>query len=290
MEKDKIYFAENGLTSTSANYVANMAKEMSQTAQKELDSISLINTTISLIGGTPTATNIGNENLDFVDNDLNTIIKCHSLIAWLREALKAKDNLSNEARRLELLPWCQSNGKEYPILPEQQAPITKDDVLATWSVKDRNRYLYLGAKVSAYGKVLHEGGSLSKAREELKDKLNNPSSYSLNGRDTVIVTSYPSMNENTVDTVFFKLQNEWREAQAELNGYEHKIQLAIDKDTNEKNSAYSEKCSAYEKKLSTLNAEFKAWKDITLQQIAALKVIIPNDLQGIYKTVTELSK
>ena len=36
MQKDKIYFGENGLTSTSANHIANLAKEYYQTLRNFL--------------------------------------------------------------------------------------------------------------------------------------------------------------------------------------------------------------------------------------------------------------
>lgn len=291
MEKDKVYFSTTGLTSTSANHVANMAKEAVQTAQKELENTSFITTTIGLIGSNDmSVTHYGVTSLDYIKKDLDLIVKAHSLIAWLREALKAKDNLKQETSRLQLLTWCQQNGKEYPVLPEEQTPLTKEDILATWSIKDRNKYLALGAKVSAYGKLLHQGGIYSKAREELKDKLGNPTKVSLNGRDTIIESYTDSIASDTVDDTFFALQREWRSAQAELNGLEHKLQLAVDKDTNEKNSLYAQQCDDYEKKMSALNAEFKAWKDVTLQEIAALKIIIPNDLTDIYKEVVNLSK
>ena len=58
MQKDKIYFGENGLTSTSANHIANLAKEYYQTLlrrqeilSKELSpKVSIHNTLITTFG------------------------------------------------------------------------------------------------------------------------------------------------------------------------------------------------------------------------------------------------
>lgn len=290
MEKDKNYFGENGITSTSANFIANQAKEMVQTVEEELDGTSFLNGKIGLIGGTFSTTSKGVTSLDYMSADLDQIVKAHSLIAWLREALKAKVNLQKEIANKSLEDWCKETNREYPEAPQGEAVLTKDDVLATWSIKDRNRYLYLSAKVSTYGKFLHPNGTFSDARKRLKQRINNPIGHSGSGRDTIIKSYEPSISPEEVDKKFYELQGIWRKAQAELNGYEHKIQLVLDEDANKKNSTYSQACSDYQKKMSSLNAEFKAWKDITLQQIAALKIVIPKDLEDIYKTVTELSK
>lgn len=288
MEKDYIYFSDHGLTSTSANFIANQAKEMVQSTQEELDSISFLNAEIGIIGSTMTPTRKGISNLDSIEEKLDNIVQAHSLIAWLREAIKAKEAIKKEITSMSIGQWCTDNGKEWPTPPERVTPITTDDVLATWSIKDRGRYLSLSAKVSAYGKYIHPNGVYSKARAELKKKANNPVSYQESGRDTIIYKYSPSIDEDIVDTEFFDLQSIWRKAQAELNGLEHKIQLAIDKDTNAKNSKYHSDHALYERMMGTLDAEFCAWKDKKLQDIAALKILIPNDLLPIYEKVNTL--
>lgn len=290
MEKDKIFFGNEGLTSTSANYVANMAKEMCQTLQEELDNTSFVNGEIGLIGQQFSSTNKGVTSLSYMQTNLDTIVKAHSLIAWLREAIKAKENLMKENSRLSLKDWCALTNRDYPELPEEQSPITENDVLATWSVKDRNHYLELGAKVSTYGKFLHPDGRFSTARKELKKRLTEPVVYTESGRDTIIHRYSASISSNTVDNEFFRLQGEWRKAQAELNGFTHKIQLAIDEDTNQKNNSYSVACSDYQHQIAALNAEFKAYKDMTNQELSQLKIVIPNALKAIYETVVSLSK
>lgn len=290
MDKDKIYFSKDGLTSTSCSFVANQAKEYCQTVQEELDSTNFVDSTISLIGGEETSTKKGVKSLDYMQKDLDTIVKAHSLIAWLREAIKAKDNLRKELVAIPLAVWCQTNSKEYPQPPISEDPITKNDVLATWSIKDRNRYLTLGAKVSAYGKFLHPDGTFAVSRKGLKQAINVPVKYRENGRDTIIEKYSPSIDKDTVDKEFYRLQGEWRKAQAELNSYEHKIQLAIDQDINEKNSKYQKEQSDYENKMGTLTSEFRAWKDLELQKIAKLKIQVPHDLEDIYTTITDLSK
>lgn len=290
MQKDNIYFAESGLTSTSANHIANMAKEYVQTLEKELNATSFLNGTIALIGGEETPTMKGVKDLHYISPDLNSIAEAHSLIAWLREALKAKENLKKEVERMPLKQYAEANNLSYPEEPSREEPVTKDDVLAEWSIKDRNRYLALGAKVSVYGKFLHPDGAFSDARELLKERVNNPVEYRESGRDTIVKKYEPSIDVSTVDKKFFELQGVWRKAQAELNAYEHKIQLGIDADTNQKNSSYAEKYKEYCANLVSISAQFKEWKDKELQRIANLKIVIPNELKCIYDIITALSK
>lgn len=290
MEKDKIYFGEQGLTSTSANFISNQAKEFCQTINEELNNISFVDGEIALVGGNYTSTKKGVKDVSNLQEKLDQVTKAYSLIAWLREAIKAKENLTKETTKKELLIWCQDNNKEYPQLPEPTPVLTEDDILATWSIKDRNRYLSLNTKVSVYGKFIHPTGPYSTARKELKERINNPVDYTESGRDTIIHKYVPSLDTKTVDDEFFTLQSTWRKAQAELNGYKHKIQLAMDESLNKSNTKYSQDYAEYERKSQAVHAEFKAWKDKTLQEIANLKIIIPAELTIIYQLISSLSK
>lgn len=47
---NKVFFGENGLTSTSANHIANLAKEFISTNENYLNNISFVNCAIGLIG------------------------------------------------------------------------------------------------------------------------------------------------------------------------------------------------------------------------------------------------
>ena len=50
MEKDKIFFGKVGLTSTSANYTANLSKELYKALETKLDKMVLYTTNVRLIG------------------------------------------------------------------------------------------------------------------------------------------------------------------------------------------------------------------------------------------------
>ena len=50
MEKDKIFFGESGLTTTSSNYIANLCKEAYTSLEKQLSNIVLYTTNLKLLG------------------------------------------------------------------------------------------------------------------------------------------------------------------------------------------------------------------------------------------------
>lgn len=288
MEKDKIYFGENGLTITSCNYIANMAKEWCETKQEELDSLSFVNESISLIGGKPTTvkTGVSPDYLKTIENSLNDIAEAHCLIAWLREAIKAKDALLKEVKNKSLADWCTETGKDYPAAPFPAMSLTEDDVLATWSVKDRNRYLALGAIVSTYGKFLMD--SYKEAKSALKKAVNAPVSYSENGQDTIVHNFSASVPTENVDAEFFHLQELWRNTQAELNGYRHKIDEALNESAVKRHTEYIKAVTDRTERIKELSAEFQAWQENTSHDIAGWKVIIPNALEPVYRKIQEL--
>ncbi len=119
MKADYIYFGENGLTNTSANHVANMAKESIKNVASELEAISFYSMTVSLIsGGTRQQAKIGStrEHLDGVLKSLETVGEANALIAWLREAIKARERLLTEVKDMTLETYCRDilGGVEMP--------------------------------------------------------------------------------------------------------------------------------------------------------------------------------
>lgn len=50
MEQDLTFFDTNGLTSTSANHIANLAKEYVQAQTQELENVEFFNSYLTIIG------------------------------------------------------------------------------------------------------------------------------------------------------------------------------------------------------------------------------------------------
>lgn len=292
MESNSVFFTENGLTSTSANHVANLAKEYVQNIEKDLSNTSFINTSVTLIDSNNNVKiSIGKDAtfLELVETKLNKISEAKSLIAWLREAIKAKENLQAELNRISLADWVKMEKNEtLPEYPERGHYMTQDDYYASLNIKDRNRYYMLETQAAVYGKYIHPSRAFSKAREELTDKLNRPHGVKEDGRDTIIYNYNPSVEQSKVEDLFFKLQKDYRQVQAQLNGMKHECELALSENHISIDNAYKEELEKYNQVITNYNAEYNIWVKTKSQEYASLKIAIPDNLKSIYNEVNSL--
>ena len=287
------FFGTEGLTVTSASHIANLAKEFTKANERTLNSVSFIETTLTIIGSDaaqPIHTGWSNEALDLVEGNLRAISDANSLIAWLREAIKAHEKYINSIEALSLEEYCQERGVVVPVEPRRQKSITKEEFIDTLSIKERNKILMLQTQAAVYGKYIHPDGPFSGARAELMEKLANETEVKGNGRDTLLYHYHPTTDAVRVENMFYQLQKEYRAAQAELNGYLHKIDQAVQKDADEKSKAFHDAMVSYRLELSVLTKEFENAKLERLEEARKLRIVIPNDLKGIYSIVSELGK
>ena len=280
------YFGEVGLTSTSANYICNMAKEFYRHIEAEINNISAFDCEIKIVGETGSSkVSEGNTAEDFnaLSEKLNKISQCKSLIAYLREAIKERDKLYRAASE-----YKDYEARNMLLSPSRPAYLTREEVMNTWSIAELNRYLTLEAKCATFGKYIHENGHLNQLRDSYHETLHSRISVSGHGRDTLVTTSTPTISGEELDTVFFKLQDEYRAAQAELNGMKHQIEEAIEKDKIEKDNQYAKESSEYLQKLNAITEREIAFSHAALAELQKKKIIIPNHLLDIYTEVSNL--
>lgn len=297
MQKDLVFFKKEGeegiaLTSTSANHIANMAKEYIQGVETILGNISFLNVDMALIGGTPSAIQLGivKDDIDKIPQALEVVANAKSLIAWLREAIKAKENLVKELQSLGFEKWCEENEEEYPTPPEASHVLTEQEYYSSLSIKERNRYYQLETMAAVIGKYIHPDGKLSVERKELKDKIQHPRKVNGTGRDALIYSYTPSVEIEEVDSVFYELQKKHREVQAQLNSMKHSCEVAIEESINKSNTEYALAMEEYRGKLQASMLKFKAWKDKKTQEYSKLKIAVPDSLLGIYNAINSLGK
>ena len=289
MEKDKIFFGEVGLTSTSANYTANLAKEMYKALETSLRDAVLYTTKVKLISSSDESLiNEGwnDDKVEKIPEHLNFIANLKSLIAWLREAIKAKERLIKEADAMSYADF----GIEVPNAPKREMPLTEDEVISSWNIKRRNRYYYLEALCATIGGAIHPDGSFSMERDQLNDILSKPREVSGSGRDTVIYTRTPSCTPIVVDEVFMKLQNTYRGYQAELNSMKHEVETAINNDAVAKNAKYAEEITIYNGTMEAINAEMVKLKKEAVIKAQNLKIVIPDSLKSTFDSVNSQGK
>lgn len=295
MNKNKIFFGENGLTSTSANHVANLAKEAYASIEEKLKPLQLYDEDISLLGSeafTPISKGVTTLELQAIPDMITEISSLKSLIAWLREGIKARKELAAELQRYTLASYCEDHGIEMPVCPDSDdyEPMTEDEYYGSLSIKERNAYYQLETKCATLGSFIHSNGSLSEARRRLNVILNKPTVVNENGRDTIVTARKASVNPGDVEDLFFRLQAKHREYQAALNSIKHKCEVALEQDALTKRSAYSEAYSAYSTRLHELENELSKWKQEQTIALEKLKIVIPDSLKSVYEKVCTLGK
>ena len=298
----KSFFGENGLTSTSANHYANLAKEAARKVQNYLENVRFYNTDIRIIGEN-TKTNISQglnvEGFDKIQRAIHTIAQCNSLIAFFREAIKEKERLAHEAEQWEdrqkLDDYTARRRAHEMAKPKRGEHLTEEDVIKSWTIGEQEKYLSLEAEAAAYGKFIHEDGKLSQARRDLMKIESNPNSVKENGRDTIIYTYTPTADQDDVDELFFDLQSHYREVQAELNGMKKRIQDTIDEHNTQVDEAYRTALKSWNLVSPALDREYEtiindesAQRQKMLKEIQALKIVVPNRLKEIFDALKEL--
>lgn len=280
------FFGDKGLTATSANYIANLAKEAYEKLEAKLNTTSFIKETITVIGSTAeTTVKLSQAGLiTSAPNILKEICEYKSLIAWLREAIKEKENLF-KANKL----WVSDEYTEHiKNKPQCEDYLTEQDVIESWTVAEQEDYLSLETICAVVGKYIHPNGPLSKAKTELSNKINKPVTTECSGRDTIIRRYYPECTEEEVNNLFFSLQKNHREYQARLNGIKHKIDMTIREDIQKKDEAYKKALQEFNNKANELLVADKLTREEKHKEIETLKIVIPNDLKAVYDKLTSM--
>ena len=293
-----IYFTtEEGMTSTSAQHVSAMANVMVQDIKQHIMGLRLYEKSIRVIGDAEVTVETVNNTLPEIAESVKRICKANALIAWLREAVKEREQAQKYVSDMSLDDWMKKQGIEKPVSPEppQMPRINFQDyktILDTGlSVKEYNRFVELNSALAVYGEMIHEKGLLTRQKSELSRIMQNPTEVKESGRDTIITTYKVDVNISAdIDNLYTELQSEYRKLQAEKNGIEAKFSnLAMDYQTR-KNDEWKAAKAQYDRDLQKVNSELvgiqtqmKEWKKQRLEELAALKIIIPDALKPLYK-------
>lgn len=291
--KQSVFFAENGITSTSANHVANLAKEYVQDEELQLNNIRLVDCYVSVIGSsekTQVCKGVDDSWFEFFTENVVGVYEAKSLIAWLREAIKAKEQMLKDIDNMDIEEWAADNGITLPERPVKRSVPTREELIANLDIKERNRIYRLETEAAVIGKCIHPSGKFSDARKELHERLNTPIEIKGEGRDALVYSYEPSCDFNKVDNTFFELQKWHRESQAELNSILYKIDEQVRNDEIAANCEYVESRKAYEREYETFRAQFKLWKEQESKRVSSLKIVLPNELAKIYERVSKLGK
>lgn len=213
---------------------------------------------------------------------LREIGELKSLIAYLREGIKAKMSLGSDSSFEEYLEKLIEEGRNDLVKPVAQKSVTFEDEFAKLTTEQKARYYSLEAKCATIGAFIHPEGAFAKARKEFFEHKKNPTKVNGKGQEAEINTYSSYFSAEEVDGEFFSLQKEYRTLQAELN----KFKAEVDERVAEANKSISND--------SLLN--MKLWVDARKVErnsydevVKTLKVIIPQNLRGIYEKVNAVA-
>lgn len=294
MKSDYVFLSVDGkLTMSSASHLRNLAAVKANEILSQLENLSFVNEYIGLIDSKEfNQTHFGTNYaaLCNIPDQIEKVALYHSFEAWINEAIEANQRLFSEIKSLSLEEWAASQGIELPNKPIPEAAMNEDDYLETLTVKERNRFLTLQSKVSAIGNLIHKGNAYDTALKNLQNSITNPIKETLNGRDTILKKYEPSVSIDSVNDIYFKLQNTHREYQAQLNGMKEARDQAIKRDAIEKTSKYREEWSRYTDVMAKYEADLTAYKQSKNAELEKLKIVIPEHLMSVYNELTVLGK
>lgn len=288
--KYKVFFAEKGITSTSANHVSNKGKELLKSEQAVLDNINFVNTTASLLSGGESRTITKGMNADSFESMHKTIAKIanlNAMSAWIHEAIKAKTEILEYVQSLSIDTWAKDHNIELPNAPCKEFPITESDVIGTWDVAKRNKYYVYESYCSLVGKFIHPKGAFYEAKAQMNNAVQNPNKVEGSGRDAIIYSYEPSMPISDVNVEYNWLSTELRHKEAELNKMKQEIVDAITEDKLAKAQKFNDAYAKYVDTMESIRNKFDMWKTKTVKEVSALKIYLP---QGPKQTYDEINK
>lgn len=289
--KYKVFFAEKGITSTSANHVSNKGKELLKSEQAILDNINFVNTTMSLLygGNCKTITNgmKPDDSFESMHKTIAKIANLNAMSAWIHEAIKAKTEILEYVQSLSIDKWAKDQNIELPNAPGKEFPITESDVIGTWDVAKRNKYYVYESYCSLVGKFIHPKGAFYEAKAQMNNAVQNPNKVEGSGRDAIIYSYEPSIPVSDVNAEYDWLSTELRHKEAEFNKMKQEIIDAITEDKLAKAQKFDDAYTKYIDTMESIRNKFDMWKTKTVKEVSALKIYLP---QGPKQTYDEINK
>ena len=294
---NNVFFKDGFLTSTEAQNICNVANEVIARLTESINSVQFYNTSITSIVSSDNEVCAGRGTTDiaWIQDAIIKIGKYNSLIAWLKEAIKNKEEAIGKISSMSLQEWSEFKYYPNPISPSRKATVTREDVIRNLEATELNKYFTLQSKAAAIGKFIHETGSISRAKIMLNKVVAEPSKVSGAGRDTVVYKYTPSVNVDDVDSMFLSLMSEHRNLNAQLNFIKakaveeaNKQNIANEQEYQKARTAYSKEYNDWLDKTEDLQSRFNQYIITEKEKISKLKINVPDSLMETYKSIKAL--
>lgn len=294
---NNVFFKDGFLTSTEAQNICNVANEVIARLTESINSVQFYNTSITSIVSSDNEVCAGRGTTDiaWIQDAIIKIGQYNSLIAWLKEAIKNKEEALGELSSMRLQDWSEYENYPAPKSPSRKASVTKEDVIRNLEAIELNKYFTLQSKAAAIGKFIHETGSISRAKIMLNKVVAEPNKISGAGRDTVIYRYTPSVKADDVDNMFLSLMSEHRNLNAQLNFIKakaveeaNKQNIANEQEYQKARTAYSKEYNDWLDKIEDLQSRFNQYIITEKEKISKLKINVPDSLMETYKSIKAL--
>lgn len=294
---NNVFFKDGFLTSTEAQNICNVANEVIARLTESINSVQFYNTSITSIVSSDNEVCAGRGTTDiaWIQDAIIKIGQYNSLIAWLKEAIKNKEEALEELSSMRLQDWSEYENYPAPKSPSRKASVTKEDVIRNLEAVELNKYFTLQSKAAAIGKFIHETGSISRAKIMLNKVVAEPNKISGAGRDTVIYRYTPSVKADDVDNMFLSLMSEHRNLNAQLNFIKakaveeaNKQNIANEQEYQKARTAYSKEYNDWIDKTEDLQSRFNQYITTEKEKISKLKINVPDSLMETYKSIKAL--
>lgn len=279
---------KKGLTSSEANHVTNIIKELVKDIDIRSSSMP-ISTSILTVNGTTLPIDNNKRVEDWVDL-IKSKGELFSLSAWLKSGIKTKEGMLNilessrySSKGIELLPYV-----DMPRKPSTEF----GDYLDTLTTKERADYLSAESMAAHIGKFVHNF-------DEIRGKVDNFEKVTVREyKDTVGIIQHELLyTKDELLEGFFELQKSHREAEKVVNHYKSLAKTweksMLDDYAMEVTKASHKNKVIEENNSHTLrDAETKFLADVRAMkaEVSSYKIIIPNDLQRILDYVQDYAK
>ncbi|MCQ2207572.1 MAG: hypothetical protein MJZ02_05065 [Paludibacteraceae bacterium] len=288
MKTDTIFFGTEGttLTSTSANHIANLAKELVKGHLRDLNGMHFTEKTLNVIGQEAKSVlqyGASEEDLESVNNRLTEIGEANSLIAWLREGIKAKNDFLELVKEATLKDYCEWENKDLETLqvktpdfqkhmeergfkaaperPERETAITESEVVNNWKEEDRLRFEYLKSSIDAITIAI---GKFNGIVEELKNFDNDHLETAPGTKGIVVYRKHNTVKLDDVYKTQETLVNMRRGLVNEVNNYRKRIGDTIREDKSAKEEAFVKKLKAYQQQESAYTAAKEEFYNVVM--------------------------
>ena len=294
-EKNKIFFGTKGITSTSANHIANIAKEVMEESRALLENITFVNCNVGLISSDVSRLTEKGYDTDELGNivlSINKVAECNALIAYLREAIKAKEEELAYIEGISTSKFLKIKGIEIvdPRSSHSLDFMTEDDAIALLSQQERVRYLILEAAAAAIGNRIHPGKSFAEARRKLELKRKEPIKLVGSGSDALVYTYSPSADVDEVNETFMQLQSAHRTANKQLNSLKFKVKQIMDDHNLKAKREYAAQSEEYDRIIATYAKQTEAFIEEQKKELLERKSVIPSDFQKLFDELNSLIK